>query len=227
MISAAGPGFIEKSYTPWRSFLRFPLTGQRGNMKAYWIIGIAMAAGLRASAQDCVVTVYVRTDALAPTGMVFLAEAKTTAIFRAIGVPMRWRAGAPPSKPLDKACGAPLVIRIEYSDGVHVSSEALAYAMPFVDSGTCIHILLDRVLRSSTASLAPEVLAYVLAHEITHVLERIDRHSEEGIMKAHWGSSDFQRMACSGFAFAADDIEMIHSGIAQRTLHAAAERNVY
>jgi hypothetical protein len=196
-------------------------------MKAYWIIGIAMAAGLSASAQDCVVTVYVRTDAIAPTGMVSLAEAKTTAIFRTIGVPMRWRAGAPPSKPLDNACGAPLVIRIENSDDARVSSEALAYAMPFVDSGTCIHILLDRVLRSSVKSQAPEVLAYVLAHEITHVLERVDRHSKEGIMKAHWDRADFRRMECTGLAFAADDIEMIHSGIAQRTLHAAAERNVY
>jgi hypothetical protein len=195
-------------------------------MKAYWLIGIAMEAGLSASAQDCVVTVYVHTDAVAPTGMVSLAETKTTAIFRAIGVPMRW-AGAAPSKSLDNACGAPLVIRIENSEHVRVSSEALAYATPFVDSGTCIHILLDRVLRSSTAGLAPEVLAYVLAHEITHVLERVDCHSKQGIMKAHWDPSDFRRMAYTGLAFTADDIEMIHSGIAQRMLHAAAERNVY
>jgi hypothetical protein len=194
-------------------------------MRAYWIVGIAMAAGLSAFAQDCVVTVYVRTGAVAPMGMVSLAEAKTTAIFRAIGVPIRWRAGAPNS--LERACGAPLVIQIENSERVYVSSEALAYATPFVDSGTCIHILLDRVLGSSTASLAPEVLAYVMAHEITHVLERINRHSKEGIMKPHWDPSDFRRMAYSGLAFAADDIEMIHSGIAQRMLHAAAERNVY
>jgi hypothetical protein len=192
-------------------------------MKAYWIVGMAVAAGLSAQAHDCVVTVYVRTDLVAPIGMIPLAEAKTTKIFGDIGVPIRWHAGAPPAKLPENACGAPLVIQIENGPQGHVSSEALAYAMPFVDSGTCVHILLDRILRVSGGSLAREVLAYVLAHEITHVLERIDRHSKEGIMKAHWDRSDYRCMTYTGLAFSADDIEMIHTGIAQRVLHAAMD----
>jgi hypothetical protein len=192
-------------------------------MKAYWIVGIVMAAGLSAYAQDCVVTVYVRTDVAAPTSMLSLAESKTTAIFRGIGVPMRWRVGEPPAKFPSNACGAPLVIQIENSEQVHASSEALAYAAPFVDSGTCIHVLLDRILRSSSASLAPVALAYVLAHEIGHVLERTDRHSKDGIMKAHWERSDYRLMAYTGLAFTREDIDLIHLGIAQRMSHAAAE----
>lgn len=42
-------------------------------------------------------------------------------------------------------------------------------------------------------------------------------------MKAHWDPSDYRRMTYTGLAFAADDIEMIHNGIAQRMLHAASE----
>jgi hypothetical protein len=192
-------------------------------MKAYWIVGIAMAAGLSAFAQDCVVTVYVSTDLVAPIGTLPLAEAKTTAVFRDIGVTVRWRVGAPPAKLLENACGAPLVLRIENSAQVHASSEALALAAPFADSGTCIHVLLDRVLDTSTARLAPVVLAYVMAHEITHVLQRTNVHSKEGIMKAHWDASDYRRMAYTGLAFCADNVDLIHSGIAQRMLHAAVE----
>lgn len=194
-------------------------------MKACWIAGIAMAAGLSAQAQDCVVTVYVVTDLLPPAAMLPRAEAKTTAVFRDIGVTVHWQKGVPPATPPGNACGAPLVIRTESSSQVqvHVSAEALAYAAPFVDTGTCIHVLLDRILASTTESLAPVVLAYVLAHEITHVLERINRHSKEGIMKAHWEPSDYRLMTYKGFAFAAEDVEMIHLGIAQRMSHATAE----
>lgn len=128
-------------------------------MKAYWIVGMAVGASLSAYAHDCVVTVYVRTDLVVPMGMVPLAEAKTTAIFRDIGVTLSWRSGAPPAKLPDNTCGAPLVVQIENSAQVHVSSEALAYATPFVDSGTCIHIFLDRILWFGAASLAREILA--------------------------------------------------------------------
>jgi hypothetical protein len=192
-------------------------------MKAYWIAGIVMAGSLSAYAQDCILTVYVHSDLTGPTGMLPLAEAKTTAIFRDIGVPMRWRVGEPPAKLRSDACGAPLLIHIENSEQAHASSEALAYATPFVESGTCIHVLLDRILRSTPERLAPMVLAYVLAHEISHVLQRIDRHSKDGIMKAHWDPSDYWRMAYKGLDFAAEDIELIHLGIAQRRSHAAAE----
>lgn len=60
------------------------------------------------------------------------------------------------------------------------------------------------------------VLAHVLAHEITHVLEVTDRHSKEGVMKAHWTGRDFRNMAWRGLPFAAEDVELIHLGIASR-----------
>jgi hypothetical protein len=40
-------------------------------------------------------------------------------------------------------------------------------------------VYLDRGQAFSNA-----LLAHVMAHEITHVLEGIDRHSSEGVMKA-------------------------------------------
>jgi hypothetical protein len=71
------------------------------------------------------------------------------------------------------------------------------------------------------------LLAHVLAHEITHVLERTDRHSADGVMKAHWNLLDFTKMVWRPLPFAVEDVELIHRGIASRmqsrVLHAAAE----
>jgi hypothetical protein len=204
-------------------------------MNAHWILSIAIATGLSANAQahvqarmrECAVTVYVAADLVLPDGMLARAEGKATAIFRDIGVPLRWRSGAPPATLLADACGAPLIVRIESSEHAHVSAEALAYSTPFADSGTCIHVLLDRVRRGSSDFLAPVVLAYVLAHEITHVLERTTRHSKDGIMKAHWECSDYQRIEFGGLAFSLEDIDRIHLGIAERAVRQAAERNAF
>jgi hypothetical protein len=96
----------------------------------------------------------------------------------------------------------------------------LAYSAPFADSGVSIHVLLDRVMRIGPASYAPVVLAYVMAHEIAHVLERTGAHSRDGVMKAHWDRSDYWRMESGGLAFSAEDVESIHSGIAYRVRHA-------
>jgi len=38
------------------------------------------------------------------------------------------------------------------------------------------------------------VLAHVLVHEVTHILQGIPRHSESGVMKAQWDSNDFAQM---------------------------------
>jgi hypothetical protein len=65
------------------------------------------------------------------------------------------------------------------------------------------------------------LLAYVLAHEIAHVLEQVSRHSTEGIMKANWDTHDLWYIEWRSLPFAAEDVEMIHQGIAFRTLLAA------
>ena len=61
----------------------------------------------------------------------------------------------------------------------------LAYALPY--EGTHIVILFDRV-RKMQPNYVPAVLAHVLVHEVTHILQGIQRHSESGVMKAHWDS---------------------------------------
>jgi hypothetical protein len=50
------------------------------------------------------------------------------------------------------------------------------------------------------------VLAHVLVHEVTHILQGFPRHSESGVMKAHWDSQNFAQMTWQPLPFTDDDI---------------------
>jgi hypothetical protein len=65
-------------------------------------------------------------------------------------------------------------------------------------------------------------MAHVIVHEITHILQGIDRHSNSGIMKALWTSTDYMLMKRGQLRFTAVDVEMIHDGSAVRAARAAS-----
>lgn len=88
---------------------------------------------------------------------------------------------------------------------------ALAYVRPF--EGVHVQVFYDRI-RTYSRQLRPYLLAYVIVHEITHILERIGRHSDSGIMKAHWTSDEHHLMLMNQFPFADEDIRLIHDGLA-------------
>jgi hypothetical protein len=194
-------------------------------MKAYWLIGIVMAAGLRAQPQDCGVDVYLVIAAPIPDGMLLDARLKATAMFREIGVNVRMRMGIPPRDPI-QACGSPIVVKFENAAGYPAATNALASATPYKESGACIHVFIDRVrlqLGRELPAFSNALLAHVMVHEITHVLEKIARHSGEGVMKAVWSSQDYERMKRHSLPFAPEDVDLIRDGLAGRISHATAE----
>jgi hypothetical protein len=149
-------------------------------MKAYWVIGIVMAKGLWGRAEGCGVDVCV-IPVLMPGGMLLDARLRATQMFREIGVNLRIRMGRPAHDPGD-TCGDPIVVEFEDAIGYRGHAGALAYARPYEESGACIHVFLDRVLQLGREPAFSNALrAHVMVHEITHVLEGIDRHSAEGV----------------------------------------------
>ncbi len=77
-------------------------------------------------------------------------------------------AGHPEVGHLTATSGAPIVVQFEDEVGYHGPAKALAYATPYRESGTCIHVFLDRVLRVSqhiSQSFANTLLAHVMVHE--------------------------------------------------------------
>jgi len=67
-----------------------------------------------------------------------------------------------------------------------------------------------------------KVMAHVLAHEIGHLLERMDHHSDTGIMKASWTRDDYRTMAHHPLPFAKEDLEMIHCNLEEMRAHRRA-----
>ena len=57
------------------------------------------------------------------------------------------------------------------------------------------------------------ILAHVLVHEITHILQGIDRHSESGVMKASWTNQDYKAMAWKPLPFTPQDTRLLQLGL--------------
>lgn len=77
-------------------------------------------------------------------------------------------------------------------------------------------VFYNRVVGAAEPLGVPKLLAHVLAHEIAHQLENTGRHSEAGIMKAHWNPSDILELSYRPMSFTAVDASLIRGGLAQR-----------
>jgi hypothetical protein len=185
-------------------------------MNAYWAILIMIGGELCAQPQDCSLDVYVLAGAPVPAGMLPEAKKKVSAMFGEIGIKVRMWTGVPARAPRD-TCRPPIVAQIESSGGYAGHPDALAYAEPYKKSGTCIHVFLDRVLQHMYRNEPYEntMLAHVLVHEITHVLEGTRRHSAQGMMKAEWSSEDCARMKRTRLPFSPADVELIRKALAK------------
>jgi hypothetical protein len=198
-------------------------------MKIDWLIGIAMLGGMCAQAQDCRLVVDVedtgtQIERVSRRAVLMAAETLASKMFRGIDVEVQFRSVRAKFRPVADSCGKPILISIDGGVGhSSVSKGALAYALPFANSGTAIHIFMDRVAGTNGYALTTTVLAHTMVHEITHVIEKTGAHSPDGVMKASWNSADIQRMKLSPLPFADKDIEQIHIGLARYAAAAVTE----
>jgi hypothetical protein len=138
-------------------------------------------------------------------------------IFQSIGVKVNWL--RPP------ACNqASDFIQIDlcYESPKSYPATSLAYAYPY--AGSRIVILMDHVKATARPGRERSRLTYVLVHEITHVLQGISRHSQTGIMKAHWTDWDQYDISRSALSFAPEDVELIRYGLDARRARQATVR---
>ena len=140
------------------------------------------------------------------------AAASTSKIFAGIDVAIDWYFG-------DSCPSAPGVMRIAFSFTTpeRLHEGALAYATPY--EGSQIVVFYDRVVGLSKSYYLQVycLLSYVLAHEITHLLQGVDRHSATGIMKSQFNPADTFPMRHKGLRFDQEDVELIDLGLAART----------
>ena len=139
------------------------------------------------------------------------AELIAERMFRNADVVLEWHRSLDP-----RVCPMGAVrISVEQETGPHTLPGALAYSM--AAEGGLIRVFYDRIARIQ--SLKPSaLLAHVLVHEITHVLQGVAWHSHTGVMKARWEAADFERMVRKGLPFTTTDVKLVRRGLANGTV---------
>ena len=147
-----------------------------------------------------------------------LSQALTivSGIFEKIALDVEWRHNS-------TECPAEGVrVTISYETTEALASGVLAWANP--DDRT-VRLFYHRILLRDGNSGTPFVLAHVLTHEITHILQGAPRHSSSGIMKAHWTLDDLARMRVLPLRFSDEDIELIDRGLSRQPQNSLAARS--
>jgi hypothetical protein len=177
------------------------------------------------------ITVYVDSRAEVTHERLSDAEFMASRMFAQAGVFVRWHSG--PSKRHEKEQTITFAITSNTPQKFHPG--ALAYAEVYVGQfkGAHIRIFFDRVESSATIlprsspfayKLVPILLAHLLVHEITHILQNSDHHSEGGVMKKQWTMNDLYQMSYRPLPFDPFDVELIHRGLANRDRAAMSAR---
>ena len=157
---------------------------------------------------ESTVTICLVTDPNRP--IVAAAEMLADRIFSSIRVSVHWY--EPPVCLATKEI--PIFMVIWTGTPKTYLRGALGVALPL--EGTHAWVFYDRVWGSVPDSRVPALLAHVIVHEIAHLLQGTIRHSESGILKAHWSDTEIGHMAFLPLPFTPIDAILIHHGIEER-----------
>jgi hypothetical protein len=145
---------------------------------------------------------------MAPTADIRLenrAKAVSSRIFAGIGVKIQWHV-------LSKCPTEGILVTFSNETPASLLPGALAYALPY--EGTHIVVFYDRVKKKPGNGSC--LLGHVIAHEVTHILQGVARHSESGVMKANWTAADYLQMTWEPLQFARQDVSLIQHGLTVR-----------
>lgn len=177
----------------------------------------AMTAALAASASaEQKLDVFVNNGERIPFATLQSAEGLASRIVASADVRIAWHGLARPGW---KGQNRVIIIQLELDTPAAYHPGALGCSLP--SEGIHVSIFYNRIRRMDQQSLEPFLLAHAMAHEITHLLQSIARHSARGVMKAHWDSGDFLEMKRHLLTFTPEDIQMIRNAGSRPTTIAA------
>ena len=139
-------------------------------------------------------------------------------ILHKAGISLQWRSS-------NKACTGPgggLIVSTSVATPVGKSPGVMASASVF--EGRHVVVFADRLQKTFRRDQVGVVLGHVLAHEIVHLLQGLDRHSEQGLMKAKWELSDYDEMRRKPMDLPEQDLDFIQDGMRTRKSLAAQRR---
>lgn len=176
-------------------------------MRLCWM-AMAVAVVSRAAGPD--VTAHVRTEGRLQT---WAAQQTATGILERAGVTVGWEKGWPNG---GGTGGVAVRILLSESTPEDLLPSALAIAYPYSGCSKSITVFVDRIRQMTQGRFREEtsLLGYVLAHEIAHVLQGVDRHSDGGVMKAGWSLEDRAAIIKGRLDFLPEDIHLMRLGLA-------------
>jgi hypothetical protein len=180
---------------------------------------VVAGAAARAGQPAANLIVYMVGVNMAPRLTWVRGEAMATKMFAGVGVKVEWRHREPAAGQVEREQA--IVVRVLETAPAQASHDALAAALPYEGSTVTLYYG-SMKWAEPLPELAAALFAHVLTHEITHNLERIDRHSATGVLRAHWTQKDYEEMRMFPLPFAEEDIMWIHKGMDARAARIAA-----
>lgn len=137
------------------------------------------------------------------------AQSIASRIFAEAGVRIKWQFGDPGRREQQM----PIMMDLSSNTPAALAPGALAWAQVY--EGVHIRVFCDRIKNTVHGSdrLGTFLLAHVMAHEIAHILERVDRHSETGLMKPSWSRTEIEEMSVKSLSLAPEDVRLIHRSL--------------
>jgi hypothetical protein len=177
----------------------------------------ALWAAPRASdphASDPVVFACLKSETYVMGGVLPNGQQAASRIFDGIGIKLLWSC---PDRVGTKPAREPILIQLAARVPRHFRKGTVAYALPFARKGVRITVFYDRLepILEEHLPFAGSIFGYVLAHEIGHVLERVDSHAETGLMRARWDEQDFVSMRSHALSFTPEDARFIRECVAR------------
>jgi hypothetical protein len=175
-------------------------------LTAVAILAVSSGAWAGGRAQSSEPILMVCLDPNGKAAAIDPGRSVATQIFRRAGIRIEWRSSERPC-----LAGSGIVVTVCFTTPNDEHPGALAYALPY--ERTHIVLLFDRILEAIPRPGAPSLMGYVLAHEIGHMLQGVNRHSTTGIMKAHWNYLDYGDMQLGRLKFTGEDLALIRDGL--------------
>lgn len=190
-----------------------------------------------ANAQN-VLTVRVYDYAGLPDNTIRNSQMIAARLFRAAGLEARWIQC--PTNPGElqrfRECQGPaseqeLILHLCPESMEPPSLPPLAYGWAVPQPGAHAYVYAGRVEQAVTASLREArpvslatLLAYVIAHEIGHLLLGPGTHSPSGIMKARWLPDDIRLMEMGGLRFQSEQARRMRQRLDAQNFRASARK---
>ena len=155
------------------------------------------------------------------------ARAVVTAMYERIGVRTEWMGvvqqhvgGEKRPSRRDEISRMPIaqvtliILTAKMAARGHVSEDALGFAaVPEEGMGRIAYAIYDRVRETAARAATNEddLLGFVMAHEIAHLMLPRGAHAEAGLMRGRWDVRDFQRTDVLSLGFSPEQASEIRS----------------